>query len=164
MFYPPNHPICLMGFSIIFTIHFGVLYPYFWKHPFDLSCCGPFFETLQTSFVVISAPLGTTSHLVKRSMLRSGDFTGKQQDSTRLPLISRFFKPSGFLQIGEILLWWCQVPFEEHATDLETHVTFCIWIPYHVGRARNRRVIRDFQEFYEDKQFRVDVPKGGDGN
>jgi len=25
---------------------------------------------------------------------------------------------------------------------------------------RNRRVIRDFQEFYEDKQFRIDVPKG----
>ena len=25
---------------------------------------------------------------------------------------------------------------------------------------RNRRVIRDFQESYEDKQFRIDVPKG----
>ena len=23
----------LIGFSIIFTIHFGVFYPYFWKHP-----------------------------------------------------------------------------------------------------------------------------------
>ena len=22
-----------IGFSIVFTIHFGVLYPYFWKHP-----------------------------------------------------------------------------------------------------------------------------------
>ena len=29
--------------------------------------------------------------------------------------------------------------------------------------SRNRRVIRDFQEFYEDKQFRIDVPKGGAG-
>ncbi|CAJ1400434.1 unnamed protein product [Effrenium voratum] len=27
---------------------------------------------------------------------------------------------------------------------------------------RNRRVIRDFQEFYEDKQFRIDVPKGAE--
>ena len=26
-----------IGFSIIFTIHFGVLYPYFWKHPHDSS-------------------------------------------------------------------------------------------------------------------------------
>ena len=29
--FPPTHPI-LTGFSIIFTIHFGV-FPYFWKHP-----------------------------------------------------------------------------------------------------------------------------------
>ncbi|CAK9026113.1 unnamed protein product [Durusdinium trenchii] len=27
---------------------------------------------------------------------------------------------------------------------------------------RNRRVIRDFQEFYEDKSFRIDVPKGAE--
>lgn len=26
---------------------------------------------------------------------------------------------------------------------------------------RGRRVIRDFQESHEDKQFRIDVPKGG---
>ena len=33
MVVPPNHPI-LIGFSIIFTIHFGGNTPYFWKHPF----------------------------------------------------------------------------------------------------------------------------------
>ena len=31
---PPNHPI-LIGFSIIFTIHFGG-FPYFWKHPYQV--------------------------------------------------------------------------------------------------------------------------------
>ena len=31
--FPPNHPF-LIGFSIIFTIHFGVFSPYFWKHPY----------------------------------------------------------------------------------------------------------------------------------
>ena len=30
---PPNHPI-LIGFSIIFTIHFGGFPPNFWRHPY----------------------------------------------------------------------------------------------------------------------------------
>ena len=33
----PKSSIKKIGFSIIFTIHFGVLYPYFWKHPYGLS-------------------------------------------------------------------------------------------------------------------------------
>ena len=32
-YFPPNHPF-FIGFSIIFTIHFGVFF-YFWKHPYS---------------------------------------------------------------------------------------------------------------------------------
>lgn len=100
----------------------------------------PLCETLQTSSPAHFNAEGTTSHLVKRSMLRPGDFTQANSSRTAANMAAGWFSLwSGLLQIGEILLWWCQVPFEENFfSELlgGPHLTFGISVQslQHVGR------------------------------